>query len=250
MRPSRTYYKGNNRKKNNGSIRNESNFTAEARRAQKKSILFQRAFSVSRRSIMTFNEISNNCCVPAEFPSRHRGENNAALRFRLAQSSRNDEGVRDRTVSVYIASVLIKENMLVFLWKNKTTKIFFVAEFQSLIIMNLHLSPYFFLVVFFAFFAGAFFFAAMDFHPLSLAGNRPIIKRCMRPDMPAAQSLAVNTPGAFMPPAVPLQGLQKKLLLLGCFLLGRFLLSCFLLSCHYLPTPFRHTAFLTQAALS
>jgi len=38
-----------------------------------------------------------------------------------------------------------------------------VAEFQSLI-MNIHLSPYFFLVVFLAFFAGAFF-VAMDSSP-------------------------------------------------------------------------------------
>jgi len=49
------------------------------------------------------------------------------------------------------------------LWKNKTTKIFFVAKFQSLI-MNINQSPYF-LVVFFAFFAGAFFFVGMDFSP-------------------------------------------------------------------------------------
>jgi hypothetical protein len=50
------------------------------------------------------------------------------------------------------------------LWKNKTTKTFFVAEFHSLI-MNNRLSPYFFLVVFFAFFAGAFFVAMYSSPP-------------------------------------------------------------------------------------
>jgi hypothetical protein len=53
------------------------------------------------------------------------------------------------------------------LWKNKTTKTCFVAEFHSLIMNNI-LSPYFFLVVFFAFFAGAFFVAMYSSPPFIL----------------------------------------------------------------------------------
>jgi hypothetical protein len=51
-----------------------------------------------------------------------------------------------------------------------------VAEFQSLI-MNIHQSPYFFLVVFFAFFAGAFFFAAIDFSPPFIRSESIYLKK-------------------------------------------------------------------------
>jgi len=61
------------------------------------------------------------------------------------------------------------------LLKNKTTKTFFVAEIHSLI-MNFNLSPYFFLVVFFAFFAGAFF-VAMDFSPPFIRRKSILFKR-------------------------------------------------------------------------
>jgi len=58
-----------------------------------------------------------------------------------------------------------KENA--FSWKNKTTKTGFVVEIITLVWICIHLniSRYFFLVVvFFAFFAGAFF-VAMDVSP-------------------------------------------------------------------------------------
>jgi hypothetical protein len=50
--------------------------------------------------------------------------------------------------------------------KNKTTKIRFVVEINILHRVDIDILRYFFLEVFFAFFAGAFF-VAMEYHPLS-----------------------------------------------------------------------------------
>jgi hypothetical protein len=105
--------------------------------------------------------------------------------------------------------------------------------------MNNILSPYFFLVVFFAFFAGAFF-VAMYFSPPFIR-RQSIYLYTMHETGHSGSMVLQNTP-AFM----LIQGLQKAL----AFFLVAFFFAAFFLAAIICPPPFGIPRFLVQAALS